>query len=60
MSNKQTTNAAIQHPTVKKINTNAGIINSAIKNATPTRNHMSDGERIILHSYNLFFYFIVN
>jgi hypothetical protein len=29
---------------------NPGINNSAIKNATPTRNHISEGERFIIFS----------
>jgi len=49
ISISQTNMAAIQHPAVKKININAGIINSTIKKATPTRNHISDGEKIIFH-----------
>jgi hypothetical protein len=55
MSNNHVTDATIQHPAVKKIKINPGNANSVIKNATPTRNHISDDERIILPSNNLIF-----
>ena len=48
ISVSQTVNPAIQHPAVKNIKINPGINNSAIKNTTPTRNHISEGERFIV------------
>ena len=47
ISVSQTVNPAIQHPAAKNIKIIPGINNSAIKNATPPRNHISDGERFI-------------
>ena len=47
MSISQTINPVIQHPAVKKIKMNPGTNNSAIKNVTPTRNHISEGEGFI-------------
>jgi hypothetical protein len=47
ISVSQTVNPTIQHPAVKNIKINPGINNSAIRNTTPTRNHISEGERFI-------------
>ena len=50
ISVSQTINPTIQHPAVKNIKMNPGIENSAIKNATPIRNHISEGEKFIVFS----------
>ena len=50
ISASKTVTPAIQQPAVKKINMNPGINNSATKNTTPTRNHISEGERVIISS----------
>jgi hypothetical protein len=50
ISASQTVTQAIQHPAVKKIRMNPGISNSAIKKTTPIRNHISEGERVIIFS----------
>ena len=48
ISVSQTVNPAIQHPAAKNIKIIPGINNSAIKNTTPKRNHINEGESFII------------